>query len=208
MNKRAFSLQELLIVIVIIAIMTVILITGGLSLRRQADVRAAQNTLAVLSTALDIYYDAISKYPLADYLNVDGNVGVAPYYSVDDKGFRKEDLTEIYGDSWINPEPDVVKANYQASIEALYRFLVDFPETAELLDSIPDRYLTAKNSNGDVIMLGQRSLIRIVDPWGNPYRYAYEEGYGVAVIESAGPDGKFAITPADDEGYNLDNISY
>jgi type II secretory pathway pseudopilin PulG len=205
-NNKAFSLQELLLVIAIIAVMVVVLVTSGLSLRKQADLRAVDNTLAVLNTALDTYYDARGSYPFI----------AEPYYTMgteadftDDIGFMRNDASAVLGGGgWTNQEPDLIKANYQASIEALYRLLLDAPETAEMLDSISEQYITAKNSNGDVIMLGQRPLIRVIDPWGNPYRYVYADGYGVASIESAGPDGKFALTPADDEGYNSDNISY
>lgn len=211
-NNKAFSLQEMLIVIAIIAVMTVILVTSGLSLRKQADIRATKNTLVTLSVALDKYHENYGQYPFE----------AAPYLpDAVDIGYTWESLQPDPNpddDRWVNREPrdkddnNDDLANYQASIQALYRKLNDYPETAEILGSISDSFKTAKNSDGDIISLDGQPLVRIVDSWGNPLRYVYEDGNGVAVVESAGSDGLFGRKLAGDDAAedekNLDNISY
>jgi prepilin-type N-terminal cleavage/methylation domain-containing protein len=185
-TNKAFSLQEMLVVVAIIAVMVVILITTGTHLQKQAKIKAAENTLAVLSTALEKYHLLHGEYPFE---------------------------AEVY-----LPPPGATKeqqeAGYRKSIEDLYKELVSYPEITEILNSIPDKFLTAKNAIGVINEDAQGNpVIRIVDPWGQPYRYIYEDGYGTAIdgygtaiIESAGPDGQWGID-ADDEK-SFDNISY
>ncbi len=207
-KNSAFTLQELLVVIAVIAVMMVILVSSARTLKRQSELRDAKNTLLVLSMAVEKYHEIHGKYPFE----------AKPYLpdamDLDDIGFTRADLVMVLGsDAWGYPEPKVQTANYQASIETLYRFLENDPQTAAIIAAIPEKFLTAKNSDGDVISLAGMPLIRIVDPWGMPYRYMFETGYGVAIVESAGPDGKFARVPAsedndDEKQKDLDNISY
>ncbi|MFI4911174.1 MAG: type II secretion system protein GspG [Sedimentisphaeraceae bacterium JB056] len=219
MNRKAFSLQEILVVMAIIAVMTIILVTGGLSLRKQADIRVAENTVLTLSTALDLYYEKNGQYPFE---------ALAYLPDSTDPGhisFGREELAEeimIYlgydvATTAYSVAVDETR-NYQASIEALYYFLQQDPATRETLDSIPNRYVTAKSASDSTVLEELEidaaeyiPLIRVVDPWGSPYRYIYEAGSGVAKIESAGPDGEFgrndAGVDADEDAKNFDNIS-
>ena len=153
-NKKGFSLQELLVAVLIIALMVVILITTGTHLHKQAQIKAAENTLAVLSTALEKYHLLHGDYPPID---ISHSVG--------------------------------------SRNRIVFEALMNEPQTADILGSIPDKFLRTY-SNG----------IAVYDPWGQPYRYIYEDGYGTAIIESAGPDGQWGID-ADDEK-SFDNISY
>lgn len=204
-SNKGFSLHEMLVVVAVIAVVIVILITTGNRLREQANIKAAENTLLVLSTALERYYSKYGQYPFeaAPYL---------PDAEPEDEGFTENDLHILIGGGWQNRENDTEKANYMASIAGLYRKLNSDNEIAEILGAVPDKFLTARNSENAVIMLGGEPLIRIIDPWGNPYRYIYIDGQGTAVIESAGPSGKFGRTPAgedaEEDKKNNDNISF
>ncbi len=220
-KNSAFTLQELLIVIGIIAIMMVILITSGHALKKQADLRDARGTLLILSTALEKYHELHGVYPFeaAPYLP-----GVLPD-DTDDSGYNRNmlaaDITSALGAATYTPFVYSEQKNYQASIEALYFFLERDTAANEILSAIPAKYLTVKDADDaalDELLFSADlpdpvPLIRILDPWGNPYRYVYEAGYGVAIVESAGPDGMFARVPAsedndDEKQKDLDNISY
>ena len=223
-KNNAFTLQELLVVIAVIAVMVVILISTVHVLKKQSDLRDAKSTLLVLSTALEKFHELRGRYPFyADpYLP-----GLLVNDATDDSGYDRDDLAAniiaALGLDAATPYTPFVYSeenNYQASIEGLYFFLRNNPATNEILGSIPDKYLTVKdasNSNlNELLVIPSQpnpvQLIRIVDPWGTPYRYTCQMDGGIAVVESAGPDKMFARTPPGDDTVedqkDLDNISY
>ena len=91
-----------------------------------------------------------------------------------------------------------------ASIETMYYFLDRSYNSSQIITAISDRFITNKDSSGGGLTLAWPALspvktiplVRIVDVWGNAFRYSYTVGASFPVIISAGKDG-FYGTPDD-----------
>ena len=80
MNKRSFTLVEVMIVVMVISIMAAIAIPNALRARLSANDATAQATLKSLSTAMESYYAHNAVYPslTGDLINT-----TPPYMSRD-----------------------------------------------------------------------------------------------------------------------------
>ncbi|MDP2654131.1 MAG: type IV pilin protein [Candidatus Omnitrophota bacterium] len=90
MNRKAFTLVEILLVVGIIALLATIAIPNLLRSRLSANESSAQSTLKTISTALESYYVTNNNYPnntnlligdVPPYLNKDFFVGSYSGYS-------------------------------------------------------------------------------------------------------------------------------
>ncbi|MGE0266950.1 MAG: type IV pilin protein [Candidatus Omnitrophota bacterium] len=79
-NKKAFTLVEIMVVVLIIAILAAIAIPNLLRSRITANESAAKATLKSISTALENYYSINNQYPLTTSPLIGE---VPPYLSTD-----------------------------------------------------------------------------------------------------------------------------
>lgn len=185
---RAFTLLELLAVIMIIAILAGIVIGVGRRAAESGKTARARAELAALGAALEAYKRAYGDYPriLSDSAATDTGSGQALYAALN--GQRGPQLAS-------------------ADFAVRQRVLLE-----------KSRFALASPAAGD------DAVNAVVDPWGNPYRYAYNPGpawrNSSFVLLSAGPDGSATLpipgdgvigavydaVRADGRPLNLDNI--
>ncbi len=62
-KEKGFTLVELMVVIIILAVLTAIAIPSYMALRNRARIAAAQSELKNIATALEVYNSDIEEYP-------------------------------------------------------------------------------------------------------------------------------------------------
>lgn len=211
-KKNGFTTVELLTVIAILAILAGLFLGVAKNQRTRAHQRLAASTISVMVTAIEQFYIDNKEFPFIaeQQIGIDGDSTLLFTFNdpadTDDllDTIAKKTGVEVVKLIGITEDDSRVR---EASIETLYFFLNRSPNSSKIIGAISSRFLTNKNGLDDEIELvfGSVSsyrtipLIRVVDPWKNPFRYRYIAGNSFPVIVSAGPDGKFSTT--------YDNIS-
>lgn len=189
--KIGLTLVELLIAVAVVVILISIVLVAGSSLRTQAEERLAAGTISILVTALEQYYEFYDEFP------------PAPECAIPDECTPEELAMQLAGAG-----ATIVGGTYHpefASGSALYYYLSRTPNSREILDSISEFLITAEGLAGSGLLVLRNSLgeevtlLRVIDPWGNPLRYDYTPDDNFPRITSAGLDGKF--------GTEWDNIT-
>lgn len=177
-SQTGVTIIELLVAIAIIAILAVGMFTVGSRVNTQTQEKLTQTTIETLVTALEEYYDFYGKFPF------DANENY-------DQTDLESDLGTVVNGTHID--------EYSSS-EALYYFLNKTPTSRKIVNSINESWLTNLDEGKDDLIIEIDSkdypLIRIIDPWGSPFRYTYNKDDNFPVIISFGPD-KFSNTDDD-----------
>jgi prepilin-type N-terminal cleavage/methylation domain-containing protein len=213
MRPKAFTLVEILLAVAIVAILATILLVSTAGLRREADIRLTESTLAVISTALRQYYEFWGDYPpeVDPALGVETNPAAAAAAIAAAAGIT----TSTTG--WTFPVASHVGTN--TYMEALYlrlyrtpvcrRIISSFaavsdkdgqkrapkmalvytprPAVAPATGQIPTFIEWGQGTTVDKRQF-QMSLYRFVDAWRTPLRYRYRTGDPFPVLISNGPD--------------------
>jgi type II secretory pathway pseudopilin PulG len=203
----------MLIVVGIIALLTAMIVGVARRIDNQSKERLAENTIAIINTALGQFKDY--KYDYND-INYRGFV-----FPLDCNGF---DVT-------LNQPQNVLSAALGAAVamtpepnttftgcEVMYFLLSRIPECRSTLDKIDKSLITSKGTNGQPISItiggvGGNSypLMRVIDPWKTTLRYDYyderplpltktqfnnmlESRRTFPVVISAGPDRIFGTS--------------
>ncbi|HEY4695803.1 MAG TPA: prepilin-type N-terminal cleavage/methylation domain-containing protein [Candidatus Hydromicrobium sp.] len=66
-KKKGFTLVELMVVIIILAVLTAIAIPSYMALRNRARTAAAQSEMKNIATALEVYNADEEAYPIGDF---------------------------------------------------------------------------------------------------------------------------------------------
>lgn len=144
--RRAFTLLELLIVIVVIAIVASILFLAGSGLVRRGQARATENTLITLDRVLDVYM--IERGAVPPY-NPDNYIGTP-------------------GDNNALSSGANIPGNHPARPDAAV-FLnqaIGYAEVDTLIESIPIEFVRSRlERNGDPVGVEAPS---VVDAWAEP----------------------------------------
>lgn len=214
--KLGFTLVEILIVVMIVAVLATLVvgITGRLDAQSKA--RLTRSTIAIVEAALREFRDYEYQYPNSAYAGFD-----FPLDCHQDPNNPADLLVETVAEAFAipvtyvsiaGPAGFVHKEEYSGS-EGLYFFLSRVPQCRKTLDEIDKSLITNEDDNGNpmeiIITVGAVSrnhpLLRIVDPWGRALRYDYyDERIPAAnigprlrskrsfpAITSAGPDKMF-----------------
>ncbi len=195
------TLAEVLVTLTLIVILVSALGGLGVRLKKQSEIRLTESTLGVLEMALEQYYAEYDQFPFETRdLDLPPD-GVAHEYT----------RTEMQMDLEENGlSADVLGPGHldlYASSEALYYFLKRCPRSAAIIESLADRMVTGRGQTGENmrILLGGpvdsggriADLLRFVDAWGMPIRYAWDPlRDAFPILTSAGPDKTFD-TPDD-----------
>ncbi len=206
-RKNGFTLVELLTVLAILVILAGALLKVSKYVRDRASEGLTESTITVIVTALEQYHndnkgsDGKHKFPfIADYVVT---LQISGFVTADLDDLIEADLGFVADEVTITaPMPE---NDEYASIEAMVYFLNRSYNSSQILSAISGKFITSKdNSSGALTaqwdVVGSSSfppiktipLIRIVDVWGNAFRYAYAPGESFPVILSAGQDGDFS----------------
>jgi len=225
-GQRGFTLVELLVVAAIIVVLASALVGVGRRMLTLAQVKLARSTLEIVVTAIEQYRSELDRFPM-EYLNSQPmpilSVPIKdPFGKVIKPAFGQADLSDYLKDDLglnrmipagtLTILPKVIVRDDYAVSECLYYFLYQCPTSRRIVDTIADSQKTALDSdrnprqakynrvaNQEVTI----TLIRLIDPWGSPFRYEFcrptatypsVPTMSFPRITSAGPDRKFDTT--------------
>ena len=78
-KKKGFTLVELMVVIIILAVLTAIAIPSYMALRNRARVAAAQSEMKNIATALELYMADLEAYPPTTFAAMEAAVEAGGY---------------------------------------------------------------------------------------------------------------------------------
>jgi prepilin-type N-terminal cleavage/methylation domain-containing protein len=177
--KNALTMMEILIVIAIVAMLAGGMLFVSNKAKSQADKQLVADTIALLDTALQQYYDYTRTYPLECQNTVQ--------------------LQTATGGTVVNIAPDGTQVgNWHddkfSSIEGMYFYLTKVPQSKQVIDKIATSLAIADVSGNATAKMAIRfptdikPLMRVIDPWKHPLEYQSRSG-NFPLIKCYGPDG-------------------
>jgi len=120
-KKKGFTLVELMVVIIILAVLTAIAVPSYMALRNKARTAAAQSEMRNIATALELYNADKDTYPAVTTWNTDLQTGgyMNPVPTKDPWGvaggyaYTSTDVTTTYTLTCASANPDVIITNGQ-----------------------------------------------------------------------------------------------
>jgi type II secretion system protein G len=115
-KEKGFTLVELMVVIIILAILTGIAIPSYLALRNRARTAAAQSEMKNIATALEVYNADNETYPAVATWNTDLQTGgymnpvptTDPWNVVNGYVYTSTDVATTYTLTCASADPDIV----------------------------------------------------------------------------------------------------
>ncbi len=199
-NSKAFTLVEIMVVVVIMLIMISAIIGLGKIVHDNAREKLTKSTLQILVDALQEYKS--SKGQMGRAFVFPNESGVGPYTLFADMltilNSRPENLGGLINDYSAgnhNAAPWPYESYCMAanSIEIFYTVISDVAACRTLLNKLPNE--TVRNLDNDSLAVRSTTLNRemceIYDAWGTPLRYQNQGVNNLPLIQSAGKDGQF-----------------
>ena len=192
-KQSALTLIEVLVTLAVIAILITITVGVSSRINTKAKEQLTAETIELLVTAIEKYYDFWNDFPLIDTANTNDAVEL----DFDETGF--EDSMQR-GDTSITITDfpnNVINEQKYVSSEAMYYFLNRTPDCRKILEKINSSLITANGSNNQPMTMKvdnngntrDYDLFQINDPWKQPLRYTYNDANDTfPLIQSAGPD--------------------
>jgi prepilin-type N-terminal cleavage/methylation domain-containing protein len=199
--KKGLTMPEILIVVAIVALLAAGLLFVSNKAKSQADTQLVQDTLTLLDTALQQYYDQTHSYP-------------------PDVNFTSRSIQTALSTT---ASPSVTNPDEYLSAEVLYYYLNRVPASRAVLQKIDQKLITCKGGTGapsdpDITIYVDAdgktvNLLRIVDVWNTPLEYvrlpdAFNpnvQGTNFPLIRSAGPNKVFETPGTGDDIINKKN---
>jgi prepilin-type N-terminal cleavage/methylation domain-containing protein len=205
-QKPGLTLIEILLAVAIVAMLVTVTAVSTATLRRQAQVRLTESTIAVISSALQQYNEFYGKYPPQVDPSIDLTdsakqrllfVGVVNHASDATAALRVINKTT---GAVVPPVPATaipLPANVQS--EVLYLYLSGVPASRSIVSKLSDQMAVSElDTSGNAFVIywttprqEWRQLFWLRDAWGKPLSYQYNSGDPYPVLTSAGPDKKF-----------------
>jgi len=159
--RAAFTLIEMTVVILIIAILAGFIFTAGSSTIDHARKAQAKNDVTQIVTAINAYYTEYGKYPMADIKQ-----GFDTLYGDPNGSYGNEDVFNVLR---------AVNAGVNANNYLNPRQIIFFTATNAKVPTAPREAVLTQNvttPNGNAANIGA-----FVDPWGNTYMIAIDGNY-------------------------------
>ena len=201
LNKKGFSMIEVLTAIAVIAILMSIVLGLGKRIKRQAYENLCKSQISIINSAIGQYCCQYYDFPFTTTPN--------PYPVPDgDNDFGQYDLETILIGQLGGGSIKNTTENEYATSECLYYYLsCKCPNSRKLIDKMTASLVTSFDDAGNLRgfwLSGSNMavdppkivLLRFVDPWGKSLSYTYSAGDAFPVVISAGADGTFGT--ADD----------
>ena len=208
-TKSGFTLIEMIIVVVVIAILVSIVMMTATRIQNKAKEQLTKNTLGILNAALGEFADYGYRYKGEDNTALSGGDIQRRFYSelkfpldCDELSNSDDIRTELADAMWVNVgDIDLQAVDKNAfGCEVMYFLLSRLPQCQKVLEGI-DGSLVKTNGTIEVNTI-KYPWLRVVDAWGKALRYdLYNEAgdYGNRIdtrrsfplIISAGADGLF-----------------
>jgi len=189
-----FTLVEILVVVVIIAILASGMVVVGRQIFENAKERSTKGTIGILVAALEEYRDYKDNHS-------------GPFLFPEEPGPKPPGPDLTFDQAMINAGFSVFLENAESpydntsSIEFLYYFLDEIPSCREILAKLPARMRTNEDGDSarDDITGRTKPLFEVRDAWEDPddetimnsLRYEVQGEGNFPLITSAGPDGEF-----------------
>jgi prepilin-type N-terminal cleavage/methylation domain-containing protein len=187
MKQRAFTLLEMMVAMAIVLVLFGAMITVTRRLKAESQRRLTASAIAVVSTALDQYYENTHPKQYPPQILNKAYFDTALYGSP-----PTNSVTVASGDL---PD-DNAATNWLWNSGAAYYFLSRVSQSKAILDSLSGQMISNRDLGGTAILIeipagaAATDWIRFADAWGMPVRYVYL-GSGFPVLTSAGPDKIF-----------------
>lgn len=111
-RSRAFTLIEIMVVVIVIGILAAIIIPQFMGTTDDAKISAAKATVTELDSAVERFYVQMDRYPTTE----EGlNVLVNPPTTDDAKSWRGPYIKELHNDPWGNPYQYACPGTHHAS---------------------------------------------------------------------------------------------
>jgi type II secretory pathway pseudopilin PulG len=189
--KYGVTMIEVMVSVAVVIALVSVAIGVSTYVRQQGRMELAKSEIAILSTALEQYYDYTHQYPpdvnYTDESDLPSNGRINAFKIAlntnDEPHADNGSPLRHYGFS--NDSP-------YSGIEVLYYYLNRIPQSRNLLKKLPEKAITAKAIKLDtnnqpikntaydpnlIIDLGPvgnqklTNVIRIIDPWETPFKY-------------------------------------
>ena len=181
MNRRGFTLMELLIVISIIGLLIAITFAVGSKVVDGGKRTATEQTIRVLDTALAAYKAAKDDLPPVQCVWTPSGGGAAKVWPMSDV----RDMASTAGDRGGLPINPAGKQMINSVGWFLYEAL-KIPEAKAAIDQLPTKLVSTFDIDGQGAD-NQPELVTVFDAWGNPLRFVHPALDGI--MPSAGETG-------------------
>lgn len=161
--RRAFTLLEMLVVVVIIAVLISLIAGAGVAVLGDRKVKQAENLLSTLDRALSEYMTENSDSP-PPYVR--GGYENAPGTGYDVSGNRDNDLSNSA--MWIDPDNDGNPDPRHPDASVFIRQARGIGAVDAILEGLGDQWLVATPQTGRGEPNAADSTPSVLDPWADP----------------------------------------
>lgn len=182
MNRRGFTLMELLIVIAIIGLLIAITFAVGSKVVDGGKRTATEQTIRVLDTALSAYKSAKDDLPPVQCVWTPSGGGPSKVWPMSDV----RDMDSTAGDRGGQP----ITPGGSQMINSVGLFLYEalkVPEAKAAIDQLPTKLVSTFDIDGDGAD-NQPELVTVFDAWGNPLRFVHPALDGIMPDEGDNTD--------------------
>jgi len=184
--RAAFTLIEMIVVMLIIATLAALLMTGASGAFERARKTQAKNDVTQLVTAINAFYTEYGKYPLVSTITTDAFYGTLPPGGTLPAGCANAGTNDVLLDVLRNN----TAGSNAATVTTLNPRQIVFISPGGAKKTTPPR-------GGIVVVAGDPFLGQYFDPWGSPYAIEIDGGYDNLVSNPySDNDGSAGASPS------------
>jgi prepilin-type N-terminal cleavage/methylation domain-containing protein len=187
-NPAAFTLIEMIVVMLIIATLVALFVGAASSVFDRARRTQAKNDVVQIVTAVNAFYTEYGRYPLVSTITTDAFYGTLPTGGILPAGCTNAGTNDVLLDVLRNN----TTGSNAATVATLNPRQIVFISPGGAKNTTPPR--------GGIVVAGT-SLGQYFDPWGSPYAIEIDGGYDNLVSNPySDSDGSAGATPSLTQG--------